>query len=167
MEKLDKILGKEHQTQKLPILYNENFPQKNDDGIYTISPYKGELSGPCVKEQLNKVNRAFPELDAGFYEVLSDRIKELGFTDERLIDAVNYVIDNCIYPRPTAAQILSWDRRIKVYTYTQMVDMVNKNEGLANIWDEYKMIAWPSPITVWAHITDIERYNLKIKHPEE
>ena len=31
---------------------------------------------------------------------------------KRFFDAVNYTIDNCIYPEPTIAQILSYDKKI-------------------------------------------------------
>lgn len=57
-----------------------------------------------------KVSQAFPTLPEPFYDLLCERIKEHGFTDERLKKSVNYVIDHCIYPTPTIAQFISFDK---------------------------------------------------------
>ena len=48
-----------------------------------------------------------------------------GFSDERFTDAVNHVIANCIYPTPTIAQFISYDRTERLYTHSEMVEMVN------------------------------------------
>jgi hypothetical protein len=125
-----------------------------------ISLYSGMLNTECVIENIKKVKKSFPSLLAGFYDVFSDRIKENRFSDSRLNDAVNHVIDNCIYPTPTIAQFISFDKRIKVYKYPEIVQMVE--DGDPNAFSRYKRIVMKGlPEAVWVHVNDIAKYNLK------
>jgi hypothetical protein len=136
----------------------ENLPQIDRN---EISVYSGELTTLCVIQQVKKIKAAFPSLPIGFYEVLEDRIKELNFSDQKLIDAVNNLIDTCIYPTPTIASLLSWDKRIKLYSYYDMVNMTDKYG--ASVWDNYKAISIQGISTrVYASKIDIEKYNLEI-----
>ena len=86
----------------------------------------------CVK----KIKDTFPALPAGFYDVLMDRIKDKNFSDKRLQDAINNVIDNCVYPTPTIANIISFDKRIKLYTYNEVLVIVDKGGS----FDDFKVI---------------------------
>jgi hypothetical protein len=87
-------------------------------------------------------------------------IKINGFTDERLSDAVTNVICTCVYPTPTIAQFISWDKRIKIYKYFDIVKMVD--DGDQNAFDRYKRIVMPGiPEAVWIHVNDIAKYNIK------
>ena len=61
---------------------------------------------------MKELKSAFPKLSVEWYEILKKRLIEKGFTKQRFFDAVNYTIDNCIYPEPTIAQILSYDKKI-------------------------------------------------------
>lgn len=124
----------------------------------SISIYKGNLTPKVLVESTVKVRKAFPELEDGFFEVFSERVKACGFTDDRLRDAVNYVIENCVYPTPTIAQFISWDKRIKVYSYEEML---NKwDEGIGR--EAYKPIKFPDrEKMVWVDIDDIKKYNIK------
>jgi hypothetical protein len=125
-----------------------------------ISLYKGELTTPVIINSVSRIRNAFPALPEGFYEVFSDRIKDSGFTDARLIDAVNSVIDNCVYPTPTIAQFISFDKRIKVFKYSEIVKMVD--DGDMNAFNRYNRIEFEGlPEPVWIHINDIAKYKLK------
>ena len=42
------------------------------------------------------------------------------FTDQRLADATLNLIKTCPYPEPTIANILSYDKVQKLYTYEQL-----------------------------------------------
>ena len=64
-----------------------------------------------------------------FFDIFIDRIKANNFTDQRLKDAVNYVIDNCVYPTPSIAQFVSFDKKTKLYTYDQLIDFIDKYGG--------------------------------------
>jgi len=136
---------------------NSALISRND---YSVSIYNGELTTQGIIEQVKKLKKAFPALPAGFYDVLTDRIKELKISDARLTDAVNHVIDTCMYPTPTIANIISWDVKIKLLTYDDMIDMVQHSGPV--VWDNYKAVEPPRdvPVRVYAHVNDIERFNL-------
>jgi hypothetical protein len=59
---------------------------------------------------MEKIKNSFPSLSAGFYDILCDRLKANNFTDEKLQNAVNHVIDTCIYPIPTIANFISFNK---------------------------------------------------------
>ena len=127
-----------------------------------LSVYKGTLSTPCVIKNIAKIKNAFPALSEGFYEVFSQRLIDTEFNDDRLSDAVNHVIDTCIYPTPTIAQFISFDRIVKLNTYEEMLKKTS--EYGPEIWKSYEAINLPGRIKpVWIHIDDIKKYNLKTK----
>jgi len=71
-----------------------------------------------VSNNMAKIKDAFPTLQKGFYDLLCQRLKANEFSDEKLSEAVNHVIDNCNYPNPTIANFinydgLAWSRNIK------------------------------------------------------
>lgn len=136
-----------------------------------ISLYSGPLTPRALVECSVKMQKAFPSLTPGFFEVLNERIKENGFSDSRLKDAVDYVVDNCIYPAPTIAQFISWDRRIKVLTFEDMIKKVNELGGDAIAGKifakQYAQVKFPTrEKAVWVHVDDIKMYNLKIENPD-
>ena len=137
--------------------------QRNSELILVkgeISLYKGSLSTPCVIQTITRVKNAFPTLPEGFYEIFSERIIDCGFTDERLKDAVNNVIDTCVYPTPTIAQFISWDKRVKVFKYPDIVKMA---EDDPKVFDRYKRVEMEGlPEAVWIHVNDIAKYKIKV-----
>tara|TARA_R110000796_G_scaffold213660_1_gene329734 strand:- start:66 stop:461 length:396 start_codon:yes stop_codon:yes gene_type:complete len=130
-----------------------------------MSAYSSELTAQGVAKAMKKVVFGFPKLPIEFHSVLKERVKELGIGDDRLMDAVNHVIDNCIYPEPTIAQFLSFDSRIKLYDYNQYVELNNQLSGLAG--KHYKSIEVPGQSKpMWAKISDIEKFKLKLFKPK-
>lgn len=126
-----------------------------------LSIYRGILTTNCVIENTIKIKNSFPALPEGFYEIFSERIKDCGFTDQRLNDAVKNVIDTCIYPAPTIAQFISWDKRVKVYKYIDIVKMIDDDP---KAFQRYKRIEMEGlPEAVWIHINDIAKYGIKSK----
>jgi len=125
-----------------------------------ISIYRGgELSVKNIVEQVAKIQIAFPQLHSDFFKVFNARVTEKGFSDQRLIDATNYVIDNCVYPTPTIAQFLSYDQKIPVLRYEDMLKKVD--ELGASVWKTHKRIKFPErELAVWVHVDDVKRYNL-------
>lgn len=99
----------------------------DENGGHSISLYTGELQQKTVAESVAKIKAAFPSLQPEYYSLLIDRLKDRGFSDQRLIDAVNNVIDNCQYPTPTLANFLSFDKRAKIYNYQEMCNVVSSN----------------------------------------
>jgi hypothetical protein len=125
-----------------------------------ISLYGSELGAKCLVDSIATIQKAFPSLPIGFFDVFTDRLADNGFSDDRLRDAVKHVIDTCIYPTPTIAQFISFDKRIKIYKYLDIVQMIE--DGDLNAFSRYKRIIMKGlPDAVWIHINDIAKYNIK------
>lgn len=123
-----------------------------------VSIYTGPLTAKCIIENIAKIKKAFPALPLGFYDVFMDMIKENTFTDTRLRDAVKHVICNCQYPQPTIAQFISFDKRFKVYTYSQYCKLCDEGDG-----KNYQPVAINGNTKpVWAHTNDINQFNLPL-----
>ena len=153
MKSINEITGQ--LQQKLPELLPQSLVQ-----IDEISIYKGELSSQCIIRCVSDIKKSFPTLPVGFYDVFADRLKANNFTDQRLQDAVNFVIDTCVYPTPTIAQFIGFDKKIKLYTYQDMVTKVE--EFGAEIWNSFKPVKIEDrEKPVWVHVDDIKKYNLK------
>lgn len=105
---------------------------KNEQGDCFISKYSGELTAQALSRSVAKIKASFPQLPPEFYSILIDRVKAVGFCDERLIDSVNYVIDNCIYPTPTIANFLSFDKKKRLYSYKEVADLIDKGDKMEN-----------------------------------
>lgn len=101
---------------------------QQEGDCYVMSTYTGELTNQGMAKAVSDIKKSFPTLDEGFYEVFLDMIKSSKFDDERLIDAVTHVIATCVYPQPTIAQFISFDRKIKMWTYAQMIDETDRNQ---------------------------------------
>lgn len=80
-----------------------------------------------------RLKMAFPSLPVEFFRLLGERMKEKGFTDGKMKDAINHVIDNCKYPTPAIAEFLSFDKVVKLYSYQEAAILVTK--GLASFED--------------------------------
>lgn len=144
------------QIKNLPSCLQTNLELSGEISIYKNGP----LTGPCLINSIATIQKAFPSLPIGFYDVFTFRLTENGFTDDRLKDAINNVIDTCVYPTPTIAQFISFDKRVKVYKYPEIVKMVDNDDPAA--FDRYKRIEIEGlPEAVWIHINDIKKYNLK------
>lgn len=124
-----------------------------------ISIYKGTITTPCVIKNIARIKAAFPMLPKEFYKTFSERIIDNDFNDDRLRDAVNHVIDTCVYPTPTIAQFISFDRKFKVFSYEEMLKKID--EFGSGVWDSYKSIQFPDRKNkVWVHVDDIKKYKL-------
>ena len=130
----------------------------NDNGDISLSVYKGELTNTEIVKQSKKIKDAFPSLPGGFFNVFVDRLKENNFTDQRLKDAVSNVIDTCVYPTPTIANFISFDKLIKIYTHKQVCDMVYSGDKMEN-YKAIKFNKYPKP--VWIHINDVAEYKIE------
>ena len=108
--------------QSLTSTSNTSLTRK--DNNYEMSIYRGELTKICLGESIMKLKQTFPSLPNDFYDVFSDRITDNKFNNDRLKASINHVIDNCVYPVPTIAQFISFDKHIKLYTYQDMMKML-------------------------------------------
>jgi hypothetical protein len=126
-------------------------PENNE-----ISVYFGELNPETIVKSVARIKGAFPSLPPEFYQLFIERLKEKGFTDQRLKEAVNNVIDNCIYPTPTLANFLSFDKRVKLFDYRQVCSMVVKQEVKFDDFSTFKI----SGNTFYVRNSDKIKYNM-------
>ena len=117
----------------LPISMQQNMVQTRQT---EISIYTDELTKECVVNCGVKITKAFPALGKDFHDIFTEMIEKSGFTNKRLIDAVDHVICTCVYPTPTIAQFISFDKKVKLHTHKDVCDYVN--DGGA--WDDFEMI---------------------------
>ena len=123
---------------------------------------KDKLSPRALIEGIKKIKAAFPNLPAGFYDILTERLKINGFSDERFLDAVNNLLDTFRYPTPTVADFISYDRQIRLYTYEEMLA-----RG-AELWEMHKAVKMDEKEKpVWVHVDDIKKYRLQIFEPKK
>ncbi len=102
-----------------------------------LSLYDDALATPAeIENECTRLRVAYPNIQREFLVVLIQRVVAKGFTKGRLIDSIDNLIDNFKYPHPTVADVISWDRKIKLYSHQEVVD------GLSTGWtfDKYEMI---------------------------
>lgn len=151
---------KEPQPKNLPKLSANILPIERKDNCYEVSVYNDGLTAKTVVEQVSKIKKSFPSLPPEFYDIFSERIKESGFSDRRLIKSVNKVIDNCIYPVPTIGQFIAFDEKIKLYTYQDMLRLANETKNAFKLFKSVKIGSNTKPL--YASVQDIEKYNLEL-----
>ena len=91
-----------------------------------ISQYQGSLSDRGVAKNMRKLQSAFPKQSKEFFNVLAERLIANGFTDERLSDAVNNVIDNFKFKELNIADIVRFDKKMRLYNYQEACKLVTE-----------------------------------------
>lgn len=64
--------------------------------------------------------------------ILSQRIIARKMTARQLTDAVNNLIDNYRYPIPTIAEVIGFDKKVKVYTHQDVVKSIQEGFTFEN-----------------------------------
>lgn len=106
----------------------KNLVLKTEEGNF-LSLYSDNLTKENLIKGIATIKATFPSLSIEFLSILSDRFIDKGFTDERLKDAINNVIDTCIYPSPTIASFLNFDKKLKLYTYNDILNLIDKGDS--------------------------------------
>lgn len=107
------------------------------DGTNSVSLYTDERAKPReIAEAMARLKAAFPRMEAVFFNVLAERLAATGFTAERLRDAVNHVIDTHPYAELRAADIMQHDRRLRLYTYGEVSQMVTSGKAE---WSDFEL----------------------------
>ena len=146
-------------TSNLPTLSQTCLVKKESN--YELSVYSGELTPRCVAINVKKMQQSFPALTDAFYEIFTERLKANNYCDNRLNDAIEHVIDNCIYPTPTIAQFISFDKRIKLYDYNQVLKLNEELGGKA--FELYRPVRIGENVKpVYARVNDIKEFNLEL-----
>lgn len=109
------------------------------------------------------IKKAFPKLPISWYDVLESMLNEERFTNERLIDATKSLIKNCQYPEPTLANIISFDKTIKVYLWDELLALTKdySPESRRDYLNNFAAINYYGEQR-YARKDYIERYNLPI-----
>lgn len=123
----------------------------------SLSVYTDSLTTEHALKEVVRLKGAFPQLPVGFYDVLLDRIKDKGFTNQQLTDSINNLVDNFTYPVPTLANILSWDKRIKLHSYAEMCKLHDESGVL---FSDYEKIRRKGKL-YWVSKEDYELINRK------
>jgi len=119
-----------------------------------ISAYKDDLTLMGIKMNCAKILVAFSGVDQSFTILLTESLKRNKFTDERLTDAVNFVIDNCKYPKPSISDFIQFDKKVKLYTHNEVINILYSD------FENYKAVEIEGKL-LWAHLTEIKKYSLK------
>lgn len=92
-----------------------------------LSLYQGSLSDRGVAKNIRKLQSAFPKQSKEFFNMLAERLIANGFTDDRLTDAVNNVIDNFKFKELNIADIVKFDKKMKLYNYKEACKLVTED----------------------------------------
>ena len=79
-----------------------------------------------IAKNMKKLQSAFPKQSKEFFNVLAERLVANGFTDERLADAVNNVIDNFQYKELNISDIVRFDKKMRLYNYNEACKLVTE-----------------------------------------
>lgn len=121
----------------------------------SISIYQDTFTIKNAIEQTNRLKKAYPQLPKGFYELLLDRIEANSFTDKRLKDAIDHLIDTFTYPVPQIANIIGFDKRVKLYAYSSLTDEVSNGRK----WNEFAKVKVNGK-NFWITATDKVMFNI-------
>lgn len=100
--------------------------------------YDDSLSERGLVENIKKLQVVFARQPKEFFNVLTERIIANGFTDKRLTDAVNYVIDNFEYKELNVSDIIKFDKKIKLYNHSEATHMITS--GKATSFEDFDKI---------------------------
>jgi len=94
-----------------------------EDNSFELSLYADEYpTKEDFKAASNRLSIAFPKMTKEFFVLLTEFIIKHKFTSKRLSEAVNYVIANFQYKELNIADIIKFDRRVKLYTGNEFMN---------------------------------------------
>lgn len=91
-----------------------------------LSIYLDKLTDVGVAKNIRKLQTAFPKQSKEFFNVLAERLVANGFTDQRLTDAVNNVIDNFQFKELNISDIVRFDKTVRLYSYQEACRLVTE-----------------------------------------
>lgn len=111
------------------------------DGTKSVSLYVADnLSDVGIAKNLKKLQIAFPKQSVEFFNVLAERLIANGFTDERIKDAVNHIIDSFQYKELNISDIIKFDKRIKLYSHSDICNEIHNNRVSFSDFEKYKKV---------------------------
>ena len=136
--------------------------RKDESGNLMIDPHFGRQTTKGYAEVTAMAIKAFPKLNADFFELLNERALDKGFSNRKFYECVKNVIDNFNYPEPTLANFLTFDKSLQLYRYDQKLKLIDElGASVANkLYKSVRINGRTKPL--WAHIDDIEKYNIPL-----
>jgi hypothetical protein len=115
---------------------------KTGEKKYELSEYiPGNPSIDIMRWMIEKLKPCFPETSEEVFKILVGMLKEEQWSDIRIRDAVKECIKTHKYPRITPANILDYDKRIRLYTMDQVQeDGYRRNGSHHGAFEGYKSI---------------------------
>lgn len=109
---------------------------KDSSGQMAVSLYRDNEASPRdIAISMKRLELAFPKMEKGFFDLLAERVIANGFTASRLKDAVNHVLDNFQYKELNISDIIRFDRRVKLYTYSEVCQLVTSGKA---VWEDFE-----------------------------
>ncbi len=113
-----------------------------EDGTTFISLYNdGNALTPVeIAKNLKKLQVVFPKQSNEFFNVLTERLVANKFTEQRLRDAVNTIIDKFKYRELNISDIIQYDKQIKLYSYANVCYEISEHKASFKDFEKYKRI---------------------------
>lgn len=108
-----------------------------------------------MKYELARLLRAFPEIKSSVVEELIQQIRKEKIGPIRLQAAVDYVIKNFNWQKPTVSDVIKFDRKLRLHTYEEVCKKV--------VTDGMNMNSFfivPNSDKLWAVKTDAMKLGL-------
>jgi predicted adenine nucleotide alpha hydrolase (AANH) superfamily ATPase len=81
-------------------------------------------------------------------------MKANGFTKQRMQDAVNYLVDNFRYKQINIADVITYDKRVRLYTHQEYCSAVYHNKNVSEDFTVYGQI---DGITFWYRKSELAK----------
>lgn len=149
MKQIKEITG-----QQLPTLTTSSgtyLPVRTTDEISVYKP--GKPSEDTLRWAAKTLVSCYPDTKTDVIRIICERLKAKDWTDERIKDAVHNLIDTHPYRSISPADVISFDKRIKLYTYSEVCNEVGKGASMK----DYKKL---KDRKVWTTQADAEAYGL-------
>lgn len=103
---------------------------RDNNGVMWVSKYGDSLAMRTdAEDAVSMLSVAFPKQEQAFFVLAAKRMLDNGFTARRMRDAVNYLIDNFQYKELNIADIIKFDKRVKLYGRSEAMQWYDKNVG--------------------------------------
>lgn len=143
----------------LPTMRSKEQLLSLNDETYLMAYNDEPLTKRVGKEQLDRLKRRFGKnVPNGFFEELTDSLRRNNFTNQRLIDAVDYAIDNCEFI--SVKEILLAGKKIKLFTREEFLKETNQYSA---DYKKYYVAIDVDGKLFYAHKTQIEDCKIQVK----
>ena len=134
---------------------------EDGEASYSLSIYK---AAPATMEQIKPVvaliGTTFTTISQAKLSILAQADYDNMFTVERLKDAVAHVINTCTKREPQVADIVSYDKCLKLYTYSEACRLVNSGQArFENDGGDLKIYC-KHPVCLWYRVSDAVKCGL-------